>query len=109
MKKICLILLLGCMMTLTMLTHAKPEPITVTTEMSGSCISYATKYDDYLKHYVINFTNKCDKDVTVSYQYEVTEKDGTKRWYSNTVSVRAFKKNEKNNAGNGNVKNVREQ
>ena len=27
----------------------------------------------------------------------------------NTVSVRAFKKNEKNNAGNGNVKNVREQ
>jgi len=103
MKKVFLILLLGCVMTLTMFNHAKSEPVTTTTEMSESCVTYRVE-NVRGAGWVVHFTNSCNKKVTVTYDYYSSYH---KKWLENEVRVPANSNSRNNDAGiDGKIKNV---
>ena len=70
----------------------------------SSCVTYSVHYNKDLQTYLVDFTNQCDKSVSISYEY-ISDYSG--KWITAYATCRAGKKSVDNPAGkSGKVRNV---
>lgn len=101
MKKKWLFLFLSCMTTLPIINTVKSETNSSFIEMSEDCVEPSKPRYERNIGWVVDFTNHCNRNIKVFYEYYNGEK-----WVTNAVFISAEKTVCGRPAGEKGIKNI---